>query len=575
MNTYLFDDFAKDLLQIRSFRCFVDQSLVDPDYNTDNPEGVLKEWMEGEDTDPDDFLRNPMPFVLAYKAGREALLAYLERYYDVALEWYEYWEYRHSGFGSGYRCFHVFNSYVLALCSRYYASINETEKAKIACFLFLCRLSYMGDLSEEDYEEGDTPGDLGYYWEVYDLVGLYDAFESFFQSIKEMIGPDWQAVHPSITWNIGRYYLSKNNYRKAREFFSLGASIDYDGRQSIDPFIAVGENQYELGMIYLKGLGVKANPKKALEYFEMAAESAGEPTIPVIQDMRDDGLLPAQVDYVMDVLTGYGDINVYNRDKYVYYKELNEIQTEKLEICADVCLARLPDYDTLSFLRDIYRYRLHDYEKVREVEGRMERLAESAPVEKRSGNMDAVFVSRWKENWKNTVVKPSMNSGSIPKEPKPGDTFFCGTLANEPMEWKVLEINDDGTFFAVTAKVILKMCYNGLIEWLNTDFIENVFTNDEKEHIVAHDYKDLRRSAPTYIYLPERSQLEVLEDLSQPFAETTLAKSMSRDKSIYDIKGISIEPGRFSNIDRNAVRGIRPAMDLYIEAPAKNTVTGH
>ncbi len=560
MDNYLFDDFAKDLLNTGFFKYYVDSCLADPEYDTDDPVGDLNEWIADDEHGGNDFLYESTPFVLAYKAGRDELESYLEHYYKTAVECYEYWEFEHSGFGSGYQCFDVFNSYVLALCSRYYASINKPEKAKKACFLLLCGLSYEGDPWEARY------GEDGYDPEAYDPVKLYDAFESYFSSIKDMLSPDWQAVHPSITWNIGRYYLGKKDYLKAREFFTHGASIDYEGRQSIDPFIEVGKNQYELGLLYLKGLGVKTNPKKALKYFEMAAENAGEPTIPIIQDMRKERLLPCEVDPIVDVLHGYGDLNVHNLDKYVYYKELNEDQASTLKKTADFYLTQehLLDFGTLGFLRDIYRYRLHDREKVEEINNLTDRLIESTPQEERTEGMDDYYVSRWKENWEKSVVRPSVNSGSIPKDPKPGDTFFYGTLANEPIEWKVLEVYDDGTFFIVTTKIILKMPHDGIFEWLNTDFIDNVFTEDEKKRIVSHDYRALRRYRPTYIYLPDRKQLEALEDLSQPVPQTALAMTMGRDNSFYVIDGTTVEPsGRgYRFIATYEVRGIRPAMDI-------------
>ena len=300
----------------------------------------------------------------------------------------------------------------------------------------------------------------------------------------------------------------------------------------------------------------------------MAAESAGEPTIPIIQDMRNAHLLPVECDPIVDNLNGYGRMNIHNRYKDVYYKELNEDQTEKLKFYADYYLTHegLLDFGSLDFLRDVYRYRLHDYGIISEVEERMDRLIESTPVEDRSSEMDDFYISRWKEKWKKTVEKPTTNSGAIPKDPKPGDTFFYGTFNNEPLEWKVLEVNDCGEIFVITTKIILKMCYDGIFDWLNTDFVENVFTDDEKRHIVANDYKDLRRNGPAYIYLPDRSQLEALEDLSQPAGETDLARSLCSDRSFYTIDGKYVKPGEGPCFYKATyqIRGIRPVMDLYI-----------
>ena len=167
-------------------------------------------------------------------------------------------------------------------------------------------------------------------------------------------------------------------------------------------------------------------------------------------------------------------------ERGIYTEKLKEcvaetVETLKLKFYADYYLTQedLLDFGSLDFLRDVYRYRLHDYGKISEVEERMDRLIESTPVEDRSSEMDDFYISRWKEKWKKTVEKPTTNSGAIPKDPKPGDTFFYGTFNNEPLEWKVLEVYDHGVF-VITKNIIFKTCYDGIFEWLNTDFVDTL-----------------------------------------------------------------------------------------------------
>ena len=281
-------------------------------------------------------------FVRALQSDMENLKAFIERYSADADDFYCYFENR-PGFGHNtFTYIYLMSRPILYLCWKYFASIGDEKKANHSYFLLIC---------------------------VEGCCGLSDAWlpyiENNFDAVKGFIYADWQTVHPRITWQIGKYYLEKKEYAKARQFFNLGASLDYDGRQSIEPFIEVGKNKYELGMIYFEGLGVKKNYSKAKKYFEAAASDAGEPSLPVIGDMYFDGLGVKQ-DFEK-ALNCYCQYNSFNLDLNVYYKEMGEKQKQRLYFLLEK-LGEIPNLtlDDLTFIWKTYEKRLGDQKKAEE-----------------------------------------------------------------------------------------------------------------------------------------------------------------------------------------------------------------
>lgn len=270
----LFYSFAQDLLDYAPFNEWL-ESVLDlvevkpksPDYkySEDEMKAFMKAKLKGcmkvfeSGMDYSETLPDQSIFSLAHACDKESFIEYLNYYYDSALKYYNYWEYEHCGFGSGFPIFWVFNPFILLICIKYFISINENEKAILSALFLMCELTYEKQPNDKEIKE---------LWQ-------YEACERQFEGLKDYIGNDWQAIHPIITRNIGLFYSKKGEYDKAFEYFSLGASIDYEGRQSQEPFSAVAQNLYALGLLYYKGRGTDKNLKEALKYIEMACDYTG------------------------------------------------------------------------------------------------------------------------------------------------------------------------------------------------------------------------------------------------------------------------------------------------------------
>lgn len=505
----------------------------------------MQKALEEAEDDPVWFLQDEQLLVRALKSRTPNLTAYLERYLDVAEDHYNFYEHEYHRFGPSTRFnLNVFSTFALYLCWKYYDSVGNEEKAKSAYFYMICQMTCYGFENE---------------W----LPFIKDDFDL----VKDSICADWLTIHPIMTWQIGRYYIDAGEYAKARKFFKLGASLDYDGRQSIDPYIEVAKNKYELGMTYYYGQGVKQNYTTALKYFNAAAEDAGERSLPIIGDMYYEGLGVKQ-DYG-EALECYCGYNRYNFDRPAYFKEMNDVQRERLYELLDRCGERSDlSFDQITRIRDVYEERLEDDEKAAEYEQKALKLVLATPVEKRSEKMDATYVKYTLNKLKEEAQLPTENTGSIPKYLNVGDVFTFGRFNGEPIEWKALEKYDDGTMFVITTKIIVKMSYATAIDWLNTDFLEMAFTEEEKTRIEEHNYREYRDGL-MYVYLPSQEQLEQFEGTypEGTIEQTEFAKSLGRSDDVmcYGDKVIKADGSMARIITHGVVRCVRPVMDIYLD----------
>ena len=135
------------------------------------------------------------------------------------------------------------------------------------------------------------------------------------------------------------------------------------------------------------------------------------------------------------------------------------------------------------------------------------------------------------------------------------------------MEWKVLELNDDGSAFVISAKILAKMEYNRLASWLNEDFLNNAFTKKQKSCIKKQSDYQFYQGDDLRIYLPTLQQLSELEGTypTGTVKETEFAGSLCRTKKVYCAEKRPVdETGKLCRgYFHNGIYGVRPAMDVY------------
>ncbi len=136
--------------------------------------------------------------------------------YGASRQVYEFLEYQYPGFGA-LNYLAVLDPLLLYVCGRYYYSIDDLNLARSSMFLSLCALA------SNSHNIEDVTQKVKYY-------------EDHLDEVKQYIFTDWLAVHPKVTFMIGQYYKDKKQYEKALEWFALGAKLDYEGRQSQEPF---------------------------------------------------------------------------------------------------------------------------------------------------------------------------------------------------------------------------------------------------------------------------------------------------------------------------------------------------
>ena len=522
--------------------------LYQDDFDEDEYNELLTDFLDSEE-----FIFDSTPYELL-RGNKEQLEKFFDKYYTLADEYYQYFEYKYSGFGDRRHYLTEIDSKIMYLCAQYFALMGDKEKEDKSYLLALCCCDYFNKENLEDDVEKER-------------VDFYALFEDAFETVKNMLHADWLALHPMVYHNIGLYYLTKKNYEKAFEFFELGSSIDYDGRQSIKPYVNVGKNIFELGQMYFKGLYVEQDYDKALELFEQAAKNAGEPSIPMIGDMYFYGYGVEEDRY--EALQSYAAFNKHNLDLPVYYKELTQKQKENLEsICQRYLTKPDLDFDDFNLLAKIYQYKLYDPEKLKELTGKKMDMIIKVPLKKRTDDMNNAYVDCVLKGLKEKLKEPKENTGSIPKDLKVGDIFTFGKFNDEPLEWKVFEVNKDGSVYVVSTKIIAKNSYDKVFTWLNEEFYVYSFSKEEKAHIIGHHYPQFMKYSNTYIYLPSSEQFAKFEGTYKKgtIKETEFAKSLAFTEEVLcgDGDALLLNGQESIFIDLSGIKGIRPAMDIKI-----------
>lgn len=331
-----------DQLSLEELKQYVDEKI---DYS-------LEEWLE---EDVVDILNNINLTFL--KTNKEDFVKIIDKYFNSAMDLYNFYEFEYTRFGGAINYLYPLNVIWLYLSAIYYEYINDETSAHSSYFLFMLKLLSELELVSRFSENMITE----------EIMILLDILEPEFKNIDELLFEDWLALNPKLAFVIGNYYLERKKYDSAVKSFEHGSQLNYDGRQSIEPFIEVAKNTYELGLLYLKGLGVKQDVEKAIELFTSSANEIGQAYLPIMGDIYYEGIGVSK-DLEM-ALNCYCDINAYKCGNYVYYNVLNDVQIERIDNILQDKLKNedLSEYE-LSEIVEIYREVVNDWDRATEVE---------------------------------------------------------------------------------------------------------------------------------------------------------------------------------------------------------------
>ncbi|MCR4562595.1 MAG: hypothetical protein K5694_05280 [Bacilli bacterium] len=524
---------------------------IDLEQEAISPETLNKEidlWLQSDNEQGECFNDFYWGFI---KSDKKRLIKVLTKYYEISSDLYDYLEYGYSRFDDDTIYLSQLDPFILYLSGKYFDINNEPEKAKKSYLIALCSFK-QADMNCLNYDE-----DI--------FVRFYSLLEDKFDDISEILTEDWLALHPLLVSCIGRYYLIKKDYEKAAMFFEKGDSFDYFERQSLRPYINISNNTYELGMMYLDGLYFEKNYSTAIEYFERVCQRIGLDSLPIMGDIYYYGL-GVEKDPKAAI---YAYVNS-DQEVLTYYNVLRCDQEERLKIlCDDLSKNEDLSFDELRELEDAYKHIISEFYKSEEISKRIHQKIMDTPVSDRTDEMNAIYIDYVVKDLDEKLSAPKNNTGSIPENPKVGDIFIFGAFNGEPIEWKVWAINDDGSIYVVSTKIIFKIGCQKVINWLNHSFIDHSFSAEERKHIVGQIYPPFNRYEKTYIYLPSSDQFMQFEGEypEGTIKETELAKNLSKNKRVLcgDARSI-MENGELSRvIDRHNPYGIRPAMDIKIK----------
>lgn len=273
--------------------------------------------------------------------------------YGASRQVYEFLEYQYPGFGA-LNYLAVLDPLLLYVCGRYYYSIDDLNLARSSMFLSLCALA------SNSHNIEDVTQKVKYY-------------EDHLDEVKQYIFADWLAVHPKVTFMIGQYYKDKKQYEKALEWFALGAKLDYEGRQSQEPFDRVAINEYELAMLYLQGLGTEKDYQEAHRWFVFTAQDIGSEHFPAFGDMYYEGLgVEVNKDFAFECYSHIFD----DYDNY-YFFELNDLQKERLRTMLQEKERNCKTSYDYHKLACIYDERFNDQDKFAELESLSEQAKQN------------------------------------------------------------------------------------------------------------------------------------------------------------------------------------------------------
>lgn len=355
---------------------------------------------------------------------------------------------------------------------------------------------------------------LNEYVDVYDdeCFDRYPQLITFYQNLDKFAYADDDAVCAIMLRNVGSAYQKGTKYfekdlEKAFEFFEIGAGFDYEGRQVAWPFQRVADCLFELAACYMKGLGVERNLDAALECFENAAKEYGLDSVPAMAEiyLDDDFDWKEYFNERADLIFAAYDAYENSREDVTYlhydwdcgFDDFDENKANFMRKCIIDEIKKLANEGNIEA-----KYRLANvYEKGIFLEQNLE-LAFKYHTELMNEGGYPHSAMFYYENH----VPRDRESYQIPAELKIGDEFYLGELIDEPLKWKVVELQEDGPV-VISEKILAVLPYgnNGadyehsyVRKWLNDQFFEKAFTIEEKKNILEEEYYAMSFSNDTY-----------------------------------------------------------------------------
>lgn len=160
-----------------------------------------------------------------------------------------FYSYFYFSFGDGIPYCSDTSAEILYRCAEYYEKKKDKKAADKAWLLFFLTTYPYDPLDDENFPD----------------------MKKHFNVVYKNAYPDWCCLFPRTLRLIAEYYESNEDYTKALRYYRKITKLNYEGRQSAEPFAYAARAYSKIADYYENGLGVEKDEKKA-SYYRMKGE---------------------------------------------------------------------------------------------------------------------------------------------------------------------------------------------------------------------------------------------------------------------------------------------------------------
>lgn len=370
-----------------------------------------------------------------------------------------------------------------------------------------------------------------------EFVDEYPQMLEFYKVLPQITYADYDAVCPQLLRNVGLAYrdgtkVFEKNPGKAFEFFLTGARFDYDGRQIMWPFTRVAECAFEVATCFMKGIGVPKDLNAALEYFKFGAENSGLGAVPAMAEIYLDpefdwedfcdteeeliiaafeayNVDPCDMQYPSKYADENWDLDFEDADKDKNEKNKKHIFSKLTELAkggSQAAAIRLANaYENGILTQPDEEQAIYYHKMVMDMGGE---------------SYSALYLfkhSRLEER----------DSCKIPENLEKGDKAEYGNLLGKPLIWQVYDKDEELTYL-ITRDIVVCRSFDNysadyesseLRRWLNEDFCNKVFTDEEREELNINEFKVHSYSKRGLIDIADKVLISSPSEIEEYFGE--------------------------------------------------------
>lgn len=243
---------------------------------------------------------------------------------------------------------------VLCACSKYDYLIDDIEKGNLMLYLSLYVYVFQYLITDNLYMLHHNIYGNGFGESIFRIL---NDFKEHLGGIKDYIYNDWCCMCRTITYFIGKYYLSINDKKEAYSWFTLGSDLNYEGRQSSEPFNELSRNMYEKVLLLLEDKDY-GGCEEVLNTFPLRCFRPLPIESEIIPDYINRNDLEEVEDYKFECYVNFNS-SFKNDIVYLGFQYLDKEQKEEFERILNKKISQANDGEELEILEEL-KHRLTD-----------------------------------------------------------------------------------------------------------------------------------------------------------------------------------------------------------------------